>query len=317
VRAIRAVCGAPAAVITWLVWAALAIGYLGTKAWPFDLFANFRVQYLGVFAVCAIALSIARWRKSALVAVLGVAFTTVTMAPYFPQQTLAAAPQSDSTFRLVTFNVWFRNGDRQRLVDFLRKSDADVVVLQEIAAHEVDEITALLPQFRYRTATPRVTRVLAILSRWPLEAEHLQLPGGITRMSRVSVDWQGTKLAVYGAHLRWPLTRKKAWARAAELRLLASRASAETGPVLIAGDFNLTPWSPYFDRFIEQSGLKDCALGQGWLATWPAQAPPLRIRIDHCFASHHWQVQRVRVGPRLGSDHLPVIVDLSFQGASG
>jgi endonuclease/exonuclease/phosphatase (EEP) superfamily protein YafD len=94
--------------------------------------------------------------------------------------------------------------------------------------------------------------------------------------------------------------------------MIAERVRKETGNVLVAGDFNLTPWSPHFTRFIEQTGLSDCALGHGLLATWPSQVLPVRIRIDHCFASRQWRVRNVDVGPKLGSDHLPMTVDLAL-----
>jgi endonuclease/exonuclease/phosphatase (EEP) superfamily protein YafD len=311
------VCGLPAAVATWGIWGALFIGSFGTRAWPFDLFANFRVQYMGLFALCVVALTIARWRKTAIVALIGVAYTTATMGPYFQERApeeSALGKQSAARFRLATFNTWFRNEDLRRFARYLQASDADVIVLQEVDVTRLEELAQLMPAYRYRTTTPDVRRVLAIFSRWPIEAEHLHLRNGITRMTRVNVEWQGSRIAVFGAHLRWPLGEKKAWARAAELKMLAARARAESGPVIVAGDFNLTPWSGYFDRFVAESALSDCAIGQGLLPTWPTQVLPVRIRIDHCFVSAHWRVQRVSLGPNLGSDHLPMIADLELIG---
>jgi endonuclease/exonuclease/phosphatase (EEP) superfamily protein YafD len=314
VRAMLVVCGLPAALATWGIWGALCIGSMGTRAWPFDLFANFRVQYMGLFAVCVVALTIARWRKTALLALVGVAYTTATMASYFPQRPLGQelGREPEARFRLVTFNTWFRNEDLRPFAHYLQVSDADVVVLQEVDVTRLDELAQLMPAYPYRTVTPEVRRVLAIFSRWPIEPEHMHLPNEITRMSHVNVAWQGTRIAVFGAHLSWPLGERNAWARAAELRMLAARARAEAGPVIVAGDFNLTPWSGYFERFVADSGLSDCAIGQGLLATWPSQVLPVRIRIDHCFASRHWRVNSVKVGPNLGSDHFPVIADLDF-----
>lgn len=302
--------GLPASVATWLTWAAFGIGYLGLIAWPFDLFANFRVQYLAVFCACALALLVARRYGTAFVALLGAAAISATVAPYLVRTEQASAEQ---TFRIVTFNVWLRNDDRERLVDFLRASDADVVILQELHRADVERIARRLPDYAYRTATPDLPRVLAIFSRWPLRAEHMRLPGrGPTRIARASIDWQGTEIVLFGAHLSWPLSPSQSRARTAQLASIASQARAEHAPVLAAGDFNLTPWSQHFDRFVKRSGLTDCALAQGLLLTWPAQFWPLRIRIDHCFASRHWRVLRLEVGPKLGSDHLPVVADLEL-----
>lgn len=310
---IGAVCGLPTALATWALWCAVGLGYLGLHAWIFDLFANFRVQYMALFALCVIVLTIVRWRKTAIVALLGVAFTTATMAPYFQERANTAPPLR--TFRLLTFNTWFRNDNFARTAEFLQSSNADVVILQEVELANLEALAHLLPAYPHRTATPGVQHGVAIFSRWPLRAEHLSVPGGVTRLARTSVDWHGTPLTIFGAHLSWPLGARTTRARAIELEALAGNVREEVGPVLVAGDFNLTPWSRYFSRFVADSGLSDCAIGHGLLPTWPSQVLPLRIRIDHCFASEHWRVHRVAVGPKLGSDHLPVIVDLELVGS--
>ena len=83
-------------------------------------------------------------------------------------------------------------------------------------------------------------------------------------------------------------------------------------PLIVAGDFNVTPWSRHFRTALERSGLNDCAAGHGLAPSWPSQFPPLGIRIDHCWASHHWRSIDVRLGPSHGSDHLPLIADLAL-----
>jgi endonuclease/exonuclease/phosphatase (EEP) superfamily protein YafD len=315
-RALLAVCGLPAVLLTCAAWFAFLIGYLGTFAWLFDLFANFRVQYLGLFAVCVIALTIARRRKMAIVALLGVAVTTASMASYFQER--AQAVPFDGGFRLLTFNTWFRNDDLARIANFLEHSRADVIVLQEVDLARLSELTGMMRSYPHHVATPKVRRGLVIFSRTPLtDIEHFEIPARVTRITRAKVHWNGAGIAIVGAHLRWPISPGKARQRAWELGMIAERVRRETGPVLVAGDFNLTPWSGFFARFVEQSGLADCAFGQGLLATWPSQVLPLRIRIDHCFASSHWKVRNVDVGQKLGSDHLPVTVDLELTTASG
>jgi endonuclease/exonuclease/phosphatase (EEP) superfamily protein YafD len=310
-RAPFAVCGFPAALLTCAVWLALLIGYLGTLAWPFDLFANFRVQYMGLFAICVIALTIARRRRMAIAALLGVAVTTASMAPYFQERAQEALPAVG--FRLITFNTWFRNDGLAAIAGFLERSGADVIVLQEVDLLRLSELIDVMRSYPHHVATPKVRRGLVIFSRTPLtDIEHFEIPARITRITRATVQWNGSNVAIIGAHLRWPLSPGKARQRAWELGMIAERARRETGPVIVTGDFNLTPWSGFFDRFVEQSGLADCALGQGLLATWPSQVLPVRIRIDHCFASSHWAVRNIDVGQRLGSDHLPMTMDLQL-----
>jgi endonuclease/exonuclease/phosphatase (EEP) superfamily protein YafD len=87
------------------------------------------------------------------------------------------------------------------------------------------------------------------------------------------------------------------------------------------GDLNITMWSPYYRRFVSKTGLWNTRQGSGILPTWR----PVKIRfwrlpsalswllalpIDHCLVSPAIAVPQIRPGPDVGSDHLPLIVDL-------
>ena len=80
------------------------------------------------------------------------------------------------------------------------------------------------------------------------------------------------------------------------------------------GDFNVTPYSYYFSKFEKTIGLKNTMIGFGPQNSWPSILPLdiFRVPIDHVFVSKNIQILNVRVGPNLGSDHLPLIVKLSL-----
>jgi endonuclease/exonuclease/phosphatase (EEP) superfamily protein YafD len=80
----------------------------------------------------------------------------------------------------------------------------------------------------------------------------------------------------------------------------------------VLGDLNATPWSYYFQRLVRESGLTDSSKGRGIHATWPAGLFPLRIPIDHCLLSPEIGVINKMTGNNVGSDHLPVVVDLQL-----
>ena len=84
------------------------------------------------------------------------------------------------------------------------------------------------------------------------------------------------------------------------------------GPLVVVGDFNNTPWSASFHAFLAVSGLHDSAQGRGPLLTWPTGAPLMRIPIDQCFYSDCVQILSKRLGTDIGSDHLPLIIDVAF-----
>ena len=80
--------------------------------------------------------------------------------------------------------------------------------------------------------------------------------------------------------------------------------------VLVIGDLNVTPFSPYFRRLLDRSGLVDARQPQGIHVTWPAYPIPLWIPIDHGLASPGLPVTDVRRGPDVGADHYPLEITI-------
>ena len=86
---------------------------------------------------------------------------------------------------------------------------------------------------------------------------------------------------------------------AAEERI--ARVAASDGPVLVLGDLNTSAFSPFFRRWVRDSGLHcpspwTCATG-----TWPAPWRPLLTPIDHVLAKGALRVQRLKRGAATGS----------------
>ena len=73
-----------------------------------------------------------------------------------------------------------------------------------------------------------------------------------------------------------------------------------------------TRWTPRFKHLLRATGLRDTAAGFGWQPTWPTFLPRLGITIDHCLASSALGVRALKTGPDIGSDHYPLIVELTF-----
>ncbi|MFC4310024.1 endonuclease/exonuclease/phosphatase family protein [Steroidobacter flavus] len=301
------------------VWLCLLAALLGQVAWPFDLFAHFRVQYAALFVVLACVLMVLRRFSIAVVAAAGFGVSVVPLLPYIasePVQVAVATTTPEEAFRLVSFNVWFRNRDMARVAEYIEKSQADAVVLLELTQPQAEQLLPLLPTYpHYHMDTSRMGS--AVFTKWPvLSAESVPLSrSGSVVASRMMLDWRGTPVTVLGVHLMWPMGPNNSEYRNQELNSLVALSKAQRGPLLVAGDFNLTPWSEYFSDALEESGLHDAALGFGLARSWPAQFAPVGIRIDHCLMSRHWRSVTTAVGPSLGSDHLPIVADLVIPAA--
>lgn len=82
-------------------------------------------------------------------------------------------------------------------------------------------------------------------------------------------------------------------------------------PEIIAGDFNLVVESAVFRRDWVGTRWHDSfdeagwGMGHTWRSSWYG------LRIDHILHDDTWVASKAKVGPDLGSDHLPLMVELS------
>jgi endonuclease/exonuclease/phosphatase (EEP) superfamily protein YafD len=84
-------------------------------------------------------------------------------------------------------------------------------------------------------------------------------------------------------------------------------------PAILLGDLNDVAWSPSTMQFTRAGGLLDPRRGRGFYNTYPAGLPGLRYPLDYIFNTPHFEVSRMRVLPKFGSDHLPLIAALRLR----
>jgi endonuclease/exonuclease/phosphatase (EEP) superfamily protein YafD len=77
------------------------------------------------------------------------------------------------------------------------------------------------------------------------------------------------------------------------------------GPVVVAGDFNMTPFSTRFGTLLQEARLRRAKGGLN--TTWPTQLTPMGFSLDHILVGKGIGSAVMRTGSRLGSDHLPVV----------
>lgn len=78
--------------------------------------------------------------------------------------------------------------------------------------------------------------------------------------------------------------------------------SLENARVIVLGDFNITPWSPFYIKYISRlKNMKNAAKGTGLYTTY--HQDPFRVLIDHIFVSNEFKVEYFNVEFIEGSDH--------------
>lgn len=297
--------------------AASSILSLGARGyWLMDLLVNFRVQYALYLVVAAVLLFLCRNFRWAGVAAVLAALNLWVIFPY-----LAPLPQSpeskkggSESFRLMNFNVLSSNRRYDDVIAYLRKQDADFVFLLEASPGcepALKKLGDLYPHQKHEIQAGNFGMVL--LSKTPFQkvevSEYTPSIASIDALVLVG----GKRVRLIGTHPYPPINAKLSRLRNAHMQRLAESIAKEpvATKTIVAGDFNMTPWSPHFKDFLSAAQLEDSAKGRGVMPTW--YALPLfsfGIPIDHICVSEGIHIEDRGVGPDLGSDHRAVWVDV-------
>ena len=74
------------------------------------------------------------------------------------------------------------------------------------------------------------------------------------------LDVDGRPLSVLALHPPTPMRFDKFQLRNAQFAAAAARMRETAGPRVLVGDLNTTPWSPYFQDLVRESGMRDARL---------------------------------------------------------
>lgn len=225
-------------------------------------------------------------------------------------------------------NVHARNSPAPDSLEWFAQSGADAVALLECSAGWVSALeatriagTSPWPHIASRTDGRPIAGV-ALLSRYPiLRWRAAAAPSGAMPHIDATIDAPGGTIRVLVVHPIPPEGVAAREMRNSELAWIARQCREDGMPTVVVGDFNETPWGRAFAEFAGASGLAPASAQHGWMPTWPVRIAgvhvpmALRIPIDHAFVSPALGVAGFRTGADIGSDHLPVVLDIRRQGS--
>lgn len=255
-----------------------------------------------------------------LLALLCLATLAVNGAPLLPYLEGGALTRAAGTanLRLLELNMHGAGTSRHRFSQMMMSEHPDLVLLTEMPGY-IDRIvreSPALPTYRVGDPPPWPWAV-TLFSRWPVTRWGVDRgPDGTARVLSADIcdtpEWRGC-LRVVGLHAPRPFgdgarRQKEQFGLAAE-----ATANAPDHRSVLAGDLNMTPWAPEFAELLARGNLRDSALLYfGLSATWLSRLPFVGLPIDHVLVSPKIGVLANKVGDDVGSDHLPVIVDLAI-----
>lgn len=308
--------------IEWLrvlVGMGIALGLVLTgfgwlaQFWPaLDLVNNALPAFAaGSVVLFLLALITRHWRSIALAGLLAAINVGLIFAGLHGAAA-EAAPGAKRFLRVVTFNLRFDNDRIDGIDKFLSQTDADVVVLQEATKEHLGLLHQGLDS-RYPYSVGEFS--VAIFSKYAIKADggvdRPGYPDWIRLLARwVELDVNGTTVELVGDHLArpfYPVLQEH------DVMALTQFVLTRKLPVIVAGDFNLTPWTDQLKSFTRTTGL---GRFNTFIFTWPMrwrQYPLVPIvAIDNVFASREFAKIATIGGARQGSDHRPIIADITL-----
>jgi endonuclease/exonuclease/phosphatase (EEP) superfamily protein YafD len=299
--------------------AATACAATARFLWIGDLAVHFRLQYVAL-GLLGSALFLVKRRFAWAAAALAVAaLNAVIAAPVLTAVPVAAGTSATGPVhvRVASINVYFLSHAYAQVAGYIRRAHPDAVVLVEMTPPWRRALATLDESYPYRYQTQAAGgRGVTLLSRWPIRsAASLPIEPRHEPSLQATIEVSGQPLRIFAVHASWPITPVAAARRNRQLQQIAALARATTEPLLVIGDFNISPFSPHFRQLLREGHLRAAAAGYGWLPTWPVFMPLAGIQIDHALVSPDLLVRHFARGPTDGSDHWPIQVDLALPAA--
>lgn len=285
--------------------------------WLLERFTHFRLPFaIGLL----ILLTVFLWKKSwvtSLALALCLLLQAIPLSHHYLPFTRDTRPSHGPSLTVLTFNVLTNNPQKKEVLAFLTEQDPDLICLQETSSEWLAALQPLRQRYPHLISHPRSDPFgILLFSKHPITKQLLPSQKRASPYLTATIDWHGTPLNLINAHPLPPIHRDGARSRNDILARIRDDVaiSTEAGvPIIAAGDFNCTRYSPEFAPLKES--LRDPARGRGYPATWQRGNPLLGIPIDHLLYTSDLVCTHYRIGPRNGSDHSAVIATFRAAGS--
>lgn len=299
------------------------ISFSDYQSQTFDIFDHLRLHYI----ICAgFAVFIFLWLRKTIWLVLALFVLLSNGTILYSSQLLTLEEteinQSTNVIKLLNFNAYYKNKNAKKLIDYINREKPDVIVLEEFRGITQETVFLLKSQYPYSGPFDEITKrpnYIYIFSKIPFEfktLKHREIGDKNPPMVHGKLKLGSTKIDLIAVHLYKPFN---AQIKSDALNWLSDYLKPLTNPVLLVGDFNLTPWSDALIKFSSSNQLKKFGTFE---RSWPSQTaiiyiPFAQFLIDHVFVRDGalWKINKHRfeAGPSIGSDHLPMISEFSIE----
>lgn len=248
-------------------------------------------------------------------------FPWLPIAPYEVQP--AESADADDRLRILSANVLQDNDQYDRLLKLVEHESPDIIVVVEVNDLWTENLKPLQRLYPHHTLHPLENKYgIALYSRLPLlDAKVRYLISDEIPSIDATIELRsGHPVQLFAVHPNPPRPGEDTTKRDGELVLVGRDIARTTGKkvgkptsAVVLGDLNDVGWSRTTNLFQEVSGLLDPRKGRGIFPTYNARSWFWRYPLDHLFHSDDFRVAEIRTLPDIGSDHFPLLVELSHE----
>lgn len=226
-------------------------------------------------------------------------FLTVAAATVLSVAILFIPQKPGSDLAVYSKNLWFANSEIPALVSDIEASGVDVVMLQEVSDQNRHILEMLEKGFPYQHFCQfSGWSGIALASKFPFDGQARCSNWRAVLVAPIQV--KNERVWLVSTHLPWPWPHDS----------IRNEEDAENviseldGPIVIAGDFNVFPWSSRVSRIASMTNTQ---------LAGPVR-PTLKIRhlplpLDHVMAPEGGSLE---VRPLFGSDHAGVVAKVGL-----
>ncbi len=304
-----------------ILLAQIGIGERWSLVGLFNTFAQ--IFWLPALFFIPLALLL-RSRRTLVLLLPAVLAFLITFGDHFVPHASLTPTADQTSFTLMTFNLFDDGRDSTSTVTLIEDADADVVAMQELnprTAAALEEHFATTYPYRALHSDKGQFRGLGVMSKFPLSDDRYWdydwMSVSLGHQS-VRIDMNGQTLTLYNLHPTHPGMQGRffdATLRGQEIDALLKEARQEAPPFMMVGDFNMPELSDDYAHIVHDYGFVDAYRVRGWGLghTFTHGVVPF-LRLDYMFLGEAVNIAEINVGPTsAGSDHRPLWAALVLQ----
>jgi len=296
------------------------------RSWPLELFHHFVPHYFFVGLILLVYFIMVRSiLNSAITMVIWLCLLAVILNNNIfcgvdnkgiLRDIISLKENDIEELTVITVNMFDKNPEKQFFKTWIASQPADLILLQETPApFEAKLAKEKVYPYQFSVFDPSLDnknfphhRSITILSRYPFLNVFKIKPAvdlRVAAFAQIEMP-DGVHLWIAAVDCLEPKKKELMERRDRYLTGLADQVAKLKGPVIVAGDFNATQYTPVFRYFRNRANLR---LVNAMRPTWPSWLGFFGIRIDHVLV-RNIDVKGIEIFNSIGSDHRTLRVTL-------